>query len=105
MSPRSSPRPIGEALGGVRATAEPATLLAAVQSAWARAAGERIARQAHPVRERTEVVTVACVAATWAQELDLLQDELLERLNRALAPRRISALRFVVGEELVDEQL
>ena len=43
------------------------------------------------MRERDGVVTVGCRAATWAQELDLLQDELLERLNRALEPRRVAA--------------
>ena len=51
-----------------------------------------------PVPEREASVTVACRAATWAQELDLLQDELLERLRAgrsAKAPHR--ALRFVVG--------
>jgi hypothetical protein len=31
------------------------------------------------------VITVACRTATWAQELDLLQTELLERLDAALA--------------------
>jgi hypothetical protein len=31
------------------------------------------------------VVTIACRSATWAQELDLLQEELLERLNGALS--------------------
>ena len=31
------------------------------------------------------MVTIACRSATWAQELDLLQPELLERLNAALA--------------------
>jgi hypothetical protein len=31
------------------------------------------------------VVTIACRSATWAQELDLLQTELLGRLNDALA--------------------
>jgi predicted nucleic acid-binding Zn ribbon protein len=98
VSPRDGPRSIGEAIRGVRAESQPATLLAAVQSVWREAAGARIAREARPVRERDRVVTVSCAAATWAQELDLLQEELLERLNRALAPRRISALRFVVGE-------
>jgi predicted nucleic acid-binding Zn ribbon protein len=103
VSPRRGPRSIGEAIREVRAESEPATLLAAVQSAWAAAAGERIAREARPVRERDRVVTVSCAAATWAQELDLLQEELLERLNQALAPRRISSLRFVVGEEIGDD--
>jgi Dna[CI] antecedent DciA-like protein len=44
------------------------------------------------------VLTVACGAATWAQELDLLQGELLERLNSALAESGSGAargLRFV----------
>jgi predicted nucleic acid-binding Zn ribbon protein len=88
----------------VRAESQPATLLAAVQSVWTSAAGERIAREARPVRERDRVVTISCAAATWAQELDLLQMELLERLNRALAPRQISGLRFVVGEESANER-
>jgi hypothetical protein len=35
----------------------------------------------------------------------LLQGELLARLNPALAPRRVSALRFVVGEEAEDDLL
>ena len=51
------------------------------------------------MRERDGMVTVACRAATWAQELDLLQEELLERAQRALAPRRVAALRFVVGDD------
>jgi predicted nucleic acid-binding Zn ribbon protein len=96
-------RSFGEAIRGVRAEREPATLLAAVQSAWRPAVGARIAAEARPVRERDGVVTVSCRAATWAQELDLLQGELLARVNPALAPRRVSALRFVVGDEAEDD--
>ena len=68
-----------------RAHAEPLTLLAAAQSAWPAAAGARVAAEAEPVAERDGVVTIACRSATWAQELDLLQPELLERLNEALS--------------------
>jgi predicted nucleic acid-binding Zn ribbon protein len=96
------PRPLADVVRGVRDTAEPATLLAAVQSHWVAAVGERIARQAQPVGERAGTVTVSCRAATWAQELDLLQDELLEALNRALAPRRVESLRFLVGDQVED---
>jgi Dna[CI] antecedent DciA-like protein len=53
------------------------------------------------VAERDGVVTIACRSATWAQELDLLQLELVERLNGALSeadPEAIGApvkgLRF-----------
>jgi len=105
VSPRSNPRSIGAAIRSARATSEPATLLAAVQSVWGSSAGERIAGQAQPVRERDGVVTVRCRAATWAQELDLLQGELLARLNAALAPRRVSSLRFIVGDDSADDRI
>ena len=95
MSPRRSPRPLGAALRQARARAEPRTLLAATQSAWPTAAGDRVAAEAEPVAERDGVVTIACRSATWAQELDLLQPELVERLNGALSeadPDAIDAL-------------
>ena len=50
-------------------------------------------------------ITVCCRAATWAQELDLLQGDLLARLNEALDPRRVERLRFTVGDELADDFL
>jgi predicted nucleic acid-binding Zn ribbon protein len=93
------PRALGEILGVARAEAEPATLLAAVQGAWRRAVGERVAAEATPVREREGVITVACRAATWAQELDLLQSELLAKLNAELERGEIAGLRFVVAAE------
>jgi hypothetical protein len=40
------------------------------------------------------VLTVACRAATWAEELDLLADELLGRLNAALVDGSVRGLRF-----------
>ena len=46
--------------------------------------GDAVVAQAEPVSERDGVVTVACRSGTWAQELDLLQADILERLNRAL---------------------
>jgi predicted nucleic acid-binding Zn ribbon protein len=85
VSARRSPRPLAAALRGARARAEPLTLLAAAQSAWTTAAGGRVAAEAEPVAERDGVVTIACRSATWAQELDLLGPELLERLNQALS--------------------
>jgi predicted nucleic acid-binding Zn ribbon protein len=101
VSPGGSPRRLADALGQARELAEPRTLLAATQSAWPAAAGARVAAEAEPVAEREGVVTIACRSATWAQELDLLQPELLRRLNGALseadpeaAPGPVTALRF-----------
>jgi predicted nucleic acid-binding Zn ribbon protein len=98
---RLAPRPIGAALEGALGTARPAGLLAAVQAAWRQAAGAALADAATPVSERDGVVTVACDAAVWAQELELLGAELLDRLNARLEaggePGRVERLRFVVG--------
>jgi predicted nucleic acid-binding Zn ribbon protein len=75
--------------------AEPATLLAAVQRAWPGAVGEAIAREASPVAERSGVVTVACRSSTWAEELDLLRDQILARLRADLDdPEGLAGLRF-----------
>jgi predicted nucleic acid-binding Zn ribbon protein len=78
--------------------AEPATLLAAVQSAWPGAVGEAIAREASPVSEREGVVTVACRSATWAQELDLLGGRIREQLEAELpVEAAVKALRFTAS--------
>jgi predicted nucleic acid-binding Zn ribbon protein len=95
---RASPKPLGDSVRALRSQVEPATLLAAVQGCWAEAVGERIAAEARPVREREGTITVECRAATWAQELDLLQDELVLKVNEALAEPRVRRLRLVVGE-------
>ena len=75
----------------------PDTLLARVQAAWSEVAGERLARAAAPVSERDGVVTVACESGVWAQELELLAPDLLDRLEGALGGRQVAKFRFVVG--------
>jgi predicted nucleic acid-binding Zn ribbon protein len=94
MSSRRRPRPAADALRGVLSEAAPATLLAAVQRAWPSTVGAGIAAQAEPVAEREGVVTVACRTATWANELDLMQERLRKRLNAALEGQEVRALRF-----------
>jgi predicted nucleic acid-binding Zn ribbon protein len=91
---RRFPRSLGDAVRTVRTDAGPETLLAATQAAWRQAAGETVAAQAEPVSERDGVITIACHSATWAHELDLLQGELLERLNEALGDAKAGGLRF-----------
>jgi predicted nucleic acid-binding Zn ribbon protein len=95
---RGTPRPIGDSIRALRTEVEPATLLAAVEGCWVEALGERIAAEARPVRDREGTITVECRAATWAQELDLLQGELVESLNQALGEARVRRLRLIVGE-------
>jgi predicted nucleic acid-binding Zn ribbon protein len=92
---RARPHQLGQAFRRVVEDASPQTLLARVQAAWADAVGETVAEEATPVRERDGEVTVACRSASWAQELDLLQDRLRERLG----DQGVSALRFTADAD------
>ena len=94
---RRAPRPLANALAPLQAALAPATLLAEVQRAWPAAAGDAIAREAAPVAERGGVVTIACAASVWAQELDLMAPLLIERLNASIAAGEVRRLRCVTG--------
>ncbi len=73
----------------------PRTPLARVQLAWARVAGEAIAAEAEPVAERGGTVTIACSSSPWAEQLDLLQYDLLRRLQAELGDAEtVQELRF-----------
>jgi predicted nucleic acid-binding Zn ribbon protein len=90
---RTAPRSLGEALSEFTREAAPATLLAGVQGAWEQAVGPQVAEEAHPVSERAGTVTVGCRSAVWAQELELLAPDLLERLRGALGEPRSASLK------------
>jgi predicted nucleic acid-binding Zn ribbon protein len=94
VSHRRAPRPAGAAFRAARDLAAPQTGLAAVQAAWSRALGPRLAAAAQPVSERDGTVTVECVDSVWAQELEMMQATLLERLREELGERAPEALRF-----------
>ena len=90
---RGGPRPLAVALDRLTADLAPATLLAEVQRAWPQAAGEVFVAQSEPVAERAGVVTVACASSVWAQELDLLSERVVERLNETLGRSAVRGLR------------
>jgi predicted nucleic acid-binding Zn ribbon protein len=94
MSRRRAPRPAAGAFQAALQRVAPQTPLAAVQAAWANAVGEQLAARATPVSERGGTVTVECADAVWAQELDLMQEALLERLRGELGEQAPEALRF-----------
>jgi predicted nucleic acid-binding Zn ribbon protein len=93
---RRAPRQAGEAFRVARERAAPKTGLAAVQAAWAEALGERLADVATPISERSGTLTIECTDGVWAQELDLMQGQLLERLREVLGERSPRALKFRV---------
>ena len=72
--------------------------LAAVTAAWPDAVGAAVARQAWPLRlGRDGTLHVAVASSTWAHELDLLQDAILDGLRARLADATPPAVRFAVG--------
>ena len=98
MSPRrpsrGAPRRLGGALERLVSESAPRTLLAEVQVAWPRAGGEAIAANSEPVAEREGTVTIACAGGAWAQELELMGDELRARIDALVGADRVRALRF-----------
>ena len=92
---RHALRPLSGAVEALTAQVAPGTRLAAVQGSWLEAVGPTIAGEAHPVAERDGLVTVACGSAVWAQELDLMGSEVVERLNQALGHPAVRRLRCV----------
>ncbi|HWX73779.1 MAG TPA: DUF721 domain-containing protein [Solirubrobacteraceae bacterium] len=90
---RPAPRPLATIVRELTSALAPASTLARAQEAWERAVGPAIAAVALPTAERDGVLTVTCEAAVWAQELDLMAEELIARLNRALAGEPIRELR------------
>ena len=102
MRRRRSPRPLATAIGEALERAEPATLLAAVQRCWAEAVGKAIAREAAPVSERSGIVTVACSSSAWAQELDLLGTQIIDKLRPKLpSGTALEGLRFIISADPV----
>lgn len=99
MRRRRAPRPAADAFRAALQRAAPHTPLAALQAAWSQAVGEYLASVAVPVSERDGTVIVECADAVSAQELDLMQESLLERLRGAVGDQAPKALKFRVNSE------
>lgn len=94
---RRAPRPAAGAFQAALRKAAPQTPLGAVQAAWPRAVGKQLAAVAAPASERDGTLTIECADAVWAQELDLMQQSLLERLRAEVGEQAPKALRFRVN--------
>ncbi|MDX6589645.1 MAG: hypothetical protein QOI84_919 [Solirubrobacterales bacterium] len=99
MTRRRAPRQASSAIRAARDRAAPQTGLAAIQAAWSQAVGERVAAVATPVSEGAGTLTIECADGVWAQELDLMQQQLLERLGDVLGDGAPEALRFRLGSD------
>ena len=65
-----------------------------MQEAWPEACGAAIAANSEPVAERDGAVTIACASGAWAQELELMGDELRARIDALVGAERVLRLRF-----------
>jgi predicted nucleic acid-binding Zn ribbon protein len=99
MSRRRSPRQASEAIRAARDLIAPQTGLAAAQANWETIVGRQLADVATPVSERGGTLTIECADSVWAQELDLMQGQLLERLRAELGDRAPKALRLRVNRD------
>jgi predicted nucleic acid-binding Zn ribbon protein len=96
VSRRPAPRPAAGAFRAALDRAAPKTRLAAAQSIWAEVVGERVAAVARPSAERDGELTIACSDPVWAEELDLMQAQIRERLEARLGESAPRTLRFRV---------
>jgi predicted nucleic acid-binding Zn ribbon protein len=90
---RPAPRTLATALSSLGRELAPTSTLARVQEVWPLAVGPAIAAAASPTAERSGVLSISCTAAVWAQELKLMETDVIGRLNESLAGPRITSLR------------
>ena len=91
---------IGDEVGRelARSGSRDAIPLAELTAAWPEIVGDAVARNAWPLRlSRDGTLHVAAASATWAQELDLLQETILDGLRARLGDSAPSKLRFAPG--------
>ncbi|HEX5761690.1 MAG TPA: DUF721 domain-containing protein [Solirubrobacterales bacterium] len=94
MTRRRAPRPASAGLRAALDRAAPRTPLAAAQAAWEEVVGERIAAVAQPATERDGTLVIECDDPVWAQELDLMQADLVARLSERIGEPAPKAIRF-----------
>ncbi len=98
MRRRAGIEPLGLVLSREKGLRVPGTIETSPVPArdWEAAVGSRIAARARPIRIDRGVLIVRAATSTWAQELSMLADAILEQLRgRGVRAR---SLRFVVGQ-------
>ena len=76
---------------------EPGLLLLRLQSSWAELVGSPIAAHSFPLMVRGETLIVVVDSSVWSQELSLLREDLLRRVNCKGESPFLRHVRFHVG--------
>jgi hypothetical protein len=69
----------------------------AVEPAWPRAVGPRVAASTRPAQLRAGVLLVEARSAAWMNEAALLREQIRESLNREMGGHFVRELRFRLG--------
>lgn len=82
---------------------------AKVLTCWSQVAGNKVAQHTHAYRIKKDTLFVTTSSPVWAQELSLIKQELVNKINKRLGEERINDIRFLPRgdikreEELKDE--
>jgi len=68
-----------------------------LQCDWAAIAGHLIAQHSRPLRLRHRKLTITVESPAWLHQLRYLEPSLLEQIHRAIGPKLVGELRWVVG--------
>ncbi len=74
------------------------TLPPDMASLWAKAVGHQIARQTEPFKFKDDTLSVKVTTSAWMQQLQFMKEEILEKVNAAGPSRKITKLRFFMGQ-------
>jgi len=88
------PKPIGDALGRALDPVAPMTTLAELQRIWPSVVGPGIEAVTTVSEEREGTVTIECESTVWANELEMMGPQLLEKLRPLMGDRTPEKLRF-----------
>ena len=90
----SRPKRIGEALDRALDPIAPKTPLAEIQRLWPAAVGPQIAAVTKVLEELDGTVTIECENTIWANELEMMSPQLLEKLASQMDGAAPEKLRF-----------
>lgn len=95
------PTPLGDALGNFLEDSGLAERIeeASVVPEWEERVGEAIAKVTRPDRVSRGTLFVAVRSSAWMMELNMMQGEILRRLNAGRERGKIQKIRFFLGEE------
>ncbi len=84
---------IGEVLERFKSDNAPDTRIAAIQELWQSVVGSVLAERCRPLYEREGIVRIGCSSSVWAQELDLMSNEIVDGLNRRIDGGWVRAIK------------